>query len=61
MKSLEGVEVNAKEFEEGIKMLLDKLGKKDGGGRGEERIRFLTFRLDFNSFYQRKYDGVEVD
>lgn len=85
-KSLEGVELNAREFEEGLRMLLDKLGKKDGGGKGEEvsiffvfqhrnftgirhhsnfntpvtrqRIRYLTFRLDFNSFYQRKYEGA---
>jgi len=60
IKSLEGVAKNAKEFEEGLKTLLEKLGKKDGGGKGEERIRFLTFRLDFNSFYQRKYEEGTV-
>ena len=54
LSSLEGVEATAVEFEEGLKRLLELLVNRLDEGSGHDALRFLTFRLDFNRFYERR-------
>ncbi|GMH60283.1 hypothetical protein TL16_g03017 [Triparma laevis f. inornata] len=58
LKSLEGVEATTVEFEEALKGLLKLLvGRLSTGAlnQGHDALRYLTFRLDFNQFYEKKY------
>ncbi|GMI01301.1 hypothetical protein TrVE_jg13013 [Triparma verrucosa] len=64
LKSLEGVEATTVEFEEGLKGLLKLLvGRLSNGAlnQGHDALRFLTFRLDFNQFYEQKYSKKAED
>ena len=66
IKSLEGVERSGAEFETAFRgllvMLSDKLnagGEEAAGVMGHDALRFLTFRLDFNEFYRKKWEAEE--
>ena len=64
-QSLRAVEGTQKQFETALKDLLGSLGKKlssNDSAMGHDALRFLTFRLDFNGFYDGKFqqDGAEA-
>ena len=55
LSSLEGVASTTAEFEEGLKRLLELLVNRLDEGEGHDALRFLTFRLDFNNYYEKKH------